>query len=101
VFCNNDNVFVPNTFSPNGDGSNDVFYVRGKGLNRVKMLRVFNRWGQVVFERTNFAVNDASAGWDGTYNGAKQVPDVYIYQLEIWCDNSTVVKFEGNVALIQ
>jgi gliding motility-associated-like protein len=101
VFCNNDNVFVPNTFSPNGDGSNDVFYIRGKGLSRVKMLRVFNRWGQVVFERTNFAVNDASAGWNGTYNGAKPVPDVYVYQLEIWCDNSTVVKFDGNVALIK
>lgn len=101
VFCNNDNVFVPNTFSPNGDGSNDVFYVRGKGLNRVKSLRIFNRWGQVVFERTNFAVNDASAGWNGTYNHAKPIPDVYVYQLEIWCDNSTVVKFDGNVALIQ
>ncbi|RYZ29215.1 MAG: PKD domain-containing protein [Chitinophagaceae bacterium] len=101
VFCNNDNVFVPNTFSPNGDGSNDVFYVRGKGLNRVKSLRIFNRWGQVVFERQNIAVNDASAGWNGTYNGAKPKPDVYIYQLEIWCDNSTVVKFDGNIALIQ
>ncbi|HUC82999.1 MAG TPA: gliding motility-associated C-terminal domain-containing protein, partial [Flavisolibacter sp.] len=101
VFCNNDNVFVPNTFSPNGDGSNDVFYVRGKGLSRVKTLRIFNRWGQVVFEKANFAVNDASAGWNGSYNGAKPVADVYVYQLEIWCDNSTVVKFEGNIALIQ
>jgi gliding motility-associated-like protein len=101
VFCNNDNVFVPNTFSPNGDGSNDVFYVRGKGLNRVKSLRIFNRWGQLVFERTNFAVNDASAGWNGTYKEVKPVPDVYVYQVEIWCDNSTVVKFDGNVALIQ
>lgn len=101
VFCNNDNVFVPNTFSPNGDGSNDVFYVRGKGLNRVKSLRIFNRWGQVVFEKMNVGVNDASAGWNGTYNGAKPIADVYVYQLEIWCDNSTVVKFEGNIALIQ
>jgi gliding motility-associated-like protein len=101
VFCNNDNVFVPNTFSPNGDGSNDAFYVRGKGLNRVKSLRIFNRWGQIVFERTNFAVNDASAGWDGRYKGAKPVADVYVYQMEIWCDNSTVVSFDGNVALIQ
>lgn len=101
VFCNNDNVFVPNTFSPNGDGSNDVFYVRGKGLNRVKSLRVFNRWGQIVFERNNFNVNDEAAGWNGTFNGAKAKPDVYVYQLEIWCDNSTVVKFDGNIALIQ
>jgi gliding motility-associated-like protein len=101
VLCNNDNVFLPNTFSPNGDGSNDVFFVRGKGLSRVKMLRIFNRWGQIVFERANFNVNDASAGWDGTFKGAKAAPDVYVYQAEIFCDNSQVVKFEGNVALIQ
>jgi gliding motility-associated-like protein len=101
VLCNNDNVFVPNTFSPNGDGSNDVFYVRGKGLSRVKTLRIFNRWGEVVFERTNFNVNDASRGWDGTFKGARAIPGVYVYQVEIFCDNSQVVKFEGNVALIQ
>jgi gliding motility-associated-like protein len=101
VLCNNDNVFVPNTFSPNGDGSNDVFYIRGKGLSRVKALRVFNRWGQVVFERVNFSVNDPAMGWDGTFRGAKPMPDVYVYQVEIFCDNSQVVKFEGNVALIQ
>jgi gliding motility-associated-like protein len=70
-------------------------------LARVKSLRIFNRWGQLVFDRMNFAVNDASAGWNGIYNGAKPVADVYVYQLEIWCDNSTVVKFDGNVALIQ
>jgi gliding motility-associated-like protein len=101
VLCNNDNVFVPNTFSPNGDGSNDVFYVRGKGLSRVKSLRIFNRWGQIVFEKVNFNVNDASVGWDGTFKGAKPIPDVYVYQIEIFCDNSEVIKFEGNVALIQ
>lgn len=101
VLCNNDNIFVPNTFSPNGDGSNDVFYVRGKGLNRVKTLRIFNRWGQVVFERTNVAVNDPSMGWDGTFKGAKPIPGVYVYELEIFCDNSQVIHFGGNVALIQ
>jgi gliding motility-associated-like protein len=101
VLCNNDNVFLPNTFSPNGDGSNDVFYVRGKGLSRVKSMRIFNRWGQVVFEKNNFSVNDPSAGWDGTFQGNKAVPGVYVYQVEIFCDNSQVVSFDGNVALIQ
>lgn len=101
VLCNNDNVFVPNTFSPNGDGSNDVFYVRGKGLSRVKTLRIFNRWGQVVFERTNFSVNDPSMGWNGTFKGVKSEPGVYVYQVEIFCDNSQVITFDGNVALIR
>jgi gliding motility-associated-like protein len=101
VVCPNANVFIPNTFSPNGDGSNDVLYVRGKGLERVKTLRIFNRWGEVVFEQNNFPVNDASYGWNGKYKGAIPHPDVYVYQVEVFCENSDIIRFEGNVALIQ
>jgi gliding motility-associated-like protein len=101
VLCKGANVFVPNTFSPNGDGSNDVFYVRGKGLARVKSLRIFNRWGEVVFERINFGVNDPSVGWDGTYKGKKLSSDTYIYQADVFCDNSETLRFDGSIALIQ
>jgi gliding motility-associated-like protein len=101
VVCPNANVFVPNTFSPNGDGSNDVFYVRGRGLERVKTLRIFNRWGEVVFEKMNFPVNDPLYGWNGTYKGNKPHPDVYVYQVEVFCENSDIIRFEGNIALIQ
>jgi gliding motility-associated-like protein len=101
VICKNVNVFVPNTFSPNGDGTNDVFYVRGKGLNRVKSIRIFNRWGEVVFEQTNFPVNDPLYGWNGKVKGNKAQPDVYVYQVEVFCDNSQIIHFEGNVALIE
>ncbi len=101
VICKNANVFVPNTFSPNNDGNNDVFYVRGKGLDRVKSIRIFNRWGEVVFEQSNFPVNNPSFGWDGKFKGNKPLPDVYIYQVEVFCENSQVIHFEGNVALIQ
>jgi gliding motility-associated-like protein len=101
VICGNINIFVPNTFSPNNDGSNDVFYIRGKGLDRVKSIRIFNRWGEVVFEQQQFPVNDPTYGWNGTYKKNKPIPDVYIYQVEVFCDNSQVIRFEGNVALIQ
>jgi gliding motility-associated-like protein len=101
VTCQGADIFVPNTFSPNGDGSNDVLYVRGKGLDRVKSLRIFNRWGQVVFEQQNFPVNSSMYGWNGTYKGNKALPDVYVYQIEIFCENSEIMRFEGNVALIQ
>lgn len=100
VLCQNSNVFVPNTFSPNNDGSNDVFYVRGKGLSRVKSLRIFNRWGEIVFDKANFAVNDPTVGWDGTYKGKKLSPDVYIYQVDVFCDNSESIRFEGSITLI-
>ena len=100
VLCNDANVFIPNTFSPNGDGANDVFYPRGKGLFRIKSARVFNRWGEVVYEKGEFAPNDASSGWDGTYKGRKLNADVFIYMIEILCDNNTVLVYKGNVALI-
>lgn len=100
VICKNANLFIPNTFSPNGDGSNDVFYPRGKGLERVKLLRIFNRWGEIVFEKTNFPINDASAGWDGTYKGKKPMADVYVYQAEVFCENGDIIKLNGNIALI-
>ncbi len=101
VVCKASNVFIPNTFSPNADGSNDVFYIRGSGLARVKSLRIFNRLGQVVFERHQFGVNDLSAGWDGSYKGKALAPDNYIYQAEIFCENSEVLSFNGTVVLIR
>jgi gliding motility-associated-like protein len=99
--CNGDNYFLPNIFSPNGDGQNDVFYVRGKGVNRIVSLKIFNRWGQMVFEKRDFMPNDASAGWDGTFNGKRADMDVYIYIAEVICENSAIVALKGDVTLIR
>ncbi len=101
VLCQGITVFLPNTFSPNDDGSNDKFYVRGKGLDRVKSLRIFNRWGEVVFEEKDFPVNNEQHGWDGKFKGLKPHPDVYVYQVEVYCANGELMIFSGNVALIQ
>jgi gliding motility-associated-like protein len=101
VVCNGGNLFIPNTFSPNGDGSNERFYPRGTGIHLIKSLRVFNRWGEVVFERLNFNANDAASGWDGTYKGAKLSPDVYIYSCEVVCINNEVIPFKGDITLLR
>ncbi len=101
VVCNEKNYFLPNTFSPNNDGNNDVFYPRGTGLTRIHSLRIFNRWGEMVFERKDFPANDPSMGWNGTYKGKKADLDVYVYIVEWVCENSTVVPSRGNVALIR
>lgn len=100
VICKNTNLFIPNTFSPNGDGSNDVFYPRGTGLSRVKSLRIFNRWGEIVFEKQDFPVNNAAAGWNGFYKGRKPQADVYIFQAEIFCENGEIITLNGNISLI-
>ena len=100
VLCKGAEIFIPNTFSPNGDGRNDFFYPRGRGIERIRTLRIFNRWGEVVFENREFPVNDQLAGWDGKYkNGAPQA-GVYVYQAELICENGEILTYKGNIALI-
>lgn len=101
VLCDGTNVFIPNAFSPNGDGVNDVFYLRGTGLYKIKSLVIFDRWGQPIFQKKSFDSNDISVGWDGTYKGNKVNADVYVYSVEIICNNTTVLSYNGNVALIR
>lgn len=100
-YCTVDNVYVPNTFSPNGDGQNDVFYPRGEGVISIKSMLIFNRWGEVMYERKNFALNDPTVGWNGTYKGVPLTPDVYVYVIEVQCGNNEVFGLKGNVTLLK
>ena len=101
VLCNGVNIYMPNTFSPNNDGMNDQFYPRGRGLTSIKSLRIFNRWGQPVFERLNFTANSATDGWDGNFGGKPASADVYVYIMEVVCENNTIVSYKGNIALLR
>lgn len=101
VLCDKSQVFMPNTFTPNGDGQNDVFYPRGAGLGRVESLRIYNRWGEVVYEARNFMMNDAGAGWDGTFKGKVLPPDVYVYTLFVRCDNDEIMQIKGDVSIVR
>lgn len=101
VVCLEGNLFMPNTFSPNGDGVNDVFYPRGKGIYGIKNFRIFNRWGEMIFERGNFQANDISKGWNGIYKGQLASQDVYVYTIDVICENNQVFSFKGNIALIR
>jgi gliding motility-associated-like protein len=101
LVCSSGVVFIPNTFSPNGDQQNDIFYPRGKGIQIVHYFRIFNRWGQLMFERDNFPIDDKSFGWDGTFKGAALPPDVYVYVTEMVCDNGEVFQLKGNVTLLR
>jgi gliding motility-associated-like protein len=101
VLCDGRNIFIPNTFSPNNDGMNDRFYPHGKGILTIRSMQIFNRWGQIVFEKVNFAANLYSEGWDGTFKGQPQGVDVYVYMMEVVCDNGTLNKINGNVTLLR
>ena len=67
----------------------------------IKTIKIFTRWGEVVFEKNNFNANDPSKAWDGTFKGRQLNPDVFVYMVEVLCDNNTVLTFKGNVALIK
>jgi len=99
--CSAEDLFVPNTFSPNGDGRNDIFYPMGTGVSVIKSLRIYNRWGEAVFERQNFNPNDPSAAWDGTFKGRALSPDVYVYVMVVLCFNNESIDMKGNVTLLK
>jgi gliding motility-associated-like protein len=101
VSCKNENLFIPNTFSPNADGMNDYFYPRGRGVSTIKSIRIFSRWGTLIFARDNVPANQQSYGWDGSYNGKAMPTDVYIYVVEVLCDNGTILTTKGNLTLLR
>lgn len=95
--CSEAVLAVPNGFTPNNDGNNDVLYVRSSSIGNIKVFRVFDRWGAVVFETT-----DISVGWDGTFDGQPVNPGVFVYYVEAFCplDGSVILK-KGNVTVIK
>lgn len=101
VYCDKSQIFVPNTFTPNGDGENDVFYPRGRGITIVKSFRIYNRWGQMMFERKNIQLNDASNAWDGWFMGDSPRPDVYVWVVDAVCDAGDPINVKGDVTIIR
>lgn len=90
-----DAVFIPNSFSPNGDGVNDVIRVYGADIKTLKFM-IFNQWGQKVFETAN-----NGDGWDGRYGGKPQPSGVYVYVCQITLNNGGEVTKKGSVNLIR
>jgi gliding motility-associated-like protein len=100
-FCNGSQVFIPNAFTPDGDGLNDILLVRGKGIALVRSFRIYSRWGELVFERRNFLPNDPSFGWDGKIKGVTGAPEVYVFTAEVVCENDLIYTYKGNATLLK
>jgi gliding motility-associated-like protein len=88
-------VFVPNVFTPNGDGKNEILFVYGNYISKLDM-RIFNQWGELVFR-----TDSKSKGWDGTRNGTAQPVGVYLYALEAVLTDGRTVKLNGNINLLR
>ena len=87
-------IFIPNAFTPNGDGNNDNFRPKGLGI-KTYVLSIFDRWGNLIFQ-------SGDKGWDGTYKGNLCQDDIYVYKI-IVIDNNNNLKHEktGHVSLLK
>lgn len=103
VFVKKDNpIYVPNGFSPNGDGTNDVFMIySGKEVQNIKSFLVFDRWGETVFEYYDFQPNNPAYGWDGTLRGQKMNPAVFAWFAVVEFVDGSEVLLEGDVTLVR
>lgn len=87
---------VPNAFTPNDDGLNDMLYIEGREGIASLEFKVFNRWGELVFES-----NDPQVGWDGIYKGKEQEMEVYVYYLNATLLSTRTIEMKGNISLIR
>ena len=87
-------VFIPNTFTPNDDQTNDVLFVRAVNAKTVE-LHIFNRWGEEIF-----VTKKKSEGWDGTFQGEKMVPQVVVYWAEVEFNDGEKKSLEGNITIV-
>ena len=101
TFCPNSEIFIPNAFTPDGDGINDILFVQGSGIKLIKSFKIYSRWGELVFERTNFQPGDKSNGWDGKVRGKPASQDVFVYICEAICEKGIPATFKGNIALLK
>lgn len=93
---------IPNAFTPNGDGHNDVFYVlTGPTGSQIEQLDVFNRWGQIVFQSHGASPGDPSRGWNGYLDGKPAPPDTYIYQVVLRFSDGSRQVYKGTLILIR
>jgi gliding motility-associated-like protein len=93
--------YIPNAFSPNDDGINDVFYVLGNCVSKVILLRVFDRWGEMVFEKSNTPPNDPLYGWDGKFKGKPVNSDVFVFYINVELKDGSTRIYKGDVTLLR
>lgn len=93
--CYTPHAVLPNIFSPNGDGQNDILYVRGQGIDYINFM-IYDRWGTKIFETT-----DVTMGWDGKFNGIELNSGSYVYYFKALLKNDKIIEDKGTITLIK
>lgn len=95
-------IFIPNVFSPNGDGVNDYFTISGRrNLVNINLLQVFDRWGNQLFERKDLTPGNETQGWDGRFRGDPMQPGTYVYVAQLQYEDGVVEALTGDITILR
>ena len=97
-------IYIPNSFSPNNDGINDIFSIffdPNSEIINISSLQIYNRWGALLFQQTNFLPHNGTTGWDGEYKKNPQNSGVYVYKILVDFEDGTQLLLSGDVTLIR
>jgi gliding motility-associated-like protein len=98
----NRNVYIPNTFTPNDDGKNDLFTAfTGPGVSKINSFDVYDRWGNHLYNTKDISQGDDSKGWDGSYKAQTMDPGVYVYIIQISFIDGSVLTYRGDITLLK
>jgi gliding motility-associated-like protein len=96
------NLFIPNAFSPNDDGKNDIHDVyTNNNVANIKRYLVFDRWGNLVCNKENIPQRWTKFGWDGTFRGQKMQTGVYVYMIEVEFIDGELIRYSGDLSLFR
>lgn len=101
VLCKDGNIYIPTGFTPNNDGRNDLFRIEGQGVTKIISFRIFNRWGEIIFEAKNFTPGGNAGSWDGRYKGVPAETGTYVYFVEMECTAGMKFERKGVVTLLR
>lgn len=101
LICKSGLVYIPSAFTPNNDNLNERFSIHGSGIKSIRHFIIYDRWGKIIFERSNVNITDTNSGWDGTINGEILPGGNYVYSAQIECEAGDIFNYKGSVLLIR
>ncbi len=100
--CRFGTVYIPTFFSPNEDKTNDTIFPQGFDCESlITTFRIFDRWGNIVFEANDFSLNQEQKGWNGSFNGSPAASGIYVYHLEITLKSGKKIQNKGEIMLVR
>lgn len=95
------NIYVPTGFTPNKDNVNDKLYVRGRKGTQIDLFRIYDRWGELVYEARTFNINDENVGWNGTFKGQDMMSGQFVWYIEATYIDGAKETVKGHTTLIR